>query len=1249
MANSNILKRKYGSNINTITQNVLKRRQDIAKAPQPGESLGSYKSLQSYNTTTTHGVGGMSSKTPFIRMWSSITPVVKTETDETFSLTSDEEATISTIAEAKDKENGGKYDNQGVKYNIESGKIYKLEKSKEQQIIMLGDNSYYNLINKTDNQFMKPQAGIISLTSETIGELGAIKSTQVTFRVYNFKEYQEIYQRYFLKPGALIFVDFGSNMVGGYNDESPNSLYNPEDLLKAVGGPNTFLYGDITKEASSDELGWSDRALGHVETVWGKVINYESDMNEDGSFTCKVEIKSANTSLAGSVNTDVNKWVSEQLDSLVDMYLINTGKKIPEGLAEEFTYTWKQRHSNEWFDGRWSAFGGSYKDRGNFVTEGEENIKIDYDFLNEKFDILGQASGVLSYTPLQDSIKWGIFSLGDDNWIQIHALEDMIFNPLFAFSKNLKGVRDSENSEVSFDSSFQETHWTSLNMMHQYECGGYECSSDGFPIIYPYVKLPGEWKHLPEKYKTIDDAIKGDDTFNFPDSPSNDSDPDIKQIPVGQLFVNFNLVTQAFNETDPGKEGTLNVLDVYRNLLSKINEKTGYTDFKLTKNPKEDTIWNIIDLNFLGLTTEESSYEKLFEFDITSQNSITQDVKLTFNMPSDNISNMIAISGNSGGRGFSSLDRLSDEAICTELAHSFLDAGIINNVNEVKDFFTIYSPELESDDTLLQQQMSIKGNFQTSLQDVFATSMNDVMKKRDISKRRISNEAIEKIIKLEYEKDDALTLYEDGSYKTDATITMMKPQPIQEDPRSIVASKQEKLVREAIQEYMEKEGSSVSGDIHTYYKKQLSNKMYSDVIDTILPMSLSMTIDGISGLDYGNLFKINYLPKTFKNKVFFQVTKVSHDVSPSGWKTSLDTQFRFDRKVKEVTSKTNKYKNHYLDIEFLRKSITHGPSLRAIPFHNLLKLKPLSDYGVNFLYKPTNQIQNYTGIYEWEARFDIDNENSIGYRMKDKDTPDVPDSIYNPLPKDELTDEGYDKNNESFMFLYGSVFRKKEMLYTSNYADAKLETFIDGDVEKQVWDKVTAKTENIYIKFEEMKQVLSEFPNFLIEKVDQTADNRFLIALQLADEASVDIFMGLTADKKLEGTSTGANDILDTEAIAFYPSIPHNEKQLCVQFQGKMVWIPMKKYVNKSEEEKKKIITSLHMFLINEFQRPMQVYDNVANEFLSRFGGFAKDVEVGKKYDVTPEGKAEITDDLIPSQESVYVGGGNSVEKNYRN
>ena len=58
-----------------------------------------------------------------------------------------------------------------------------------------------------NNPFMKPPAGITSIETKTDGFAGAIKYTTVNFVVHNFEDYQNIYSRFFLKPGATIIVD----------------------------------------------------------------------------------------------------------------------------------------------------------------------------------------------------------------------------------------------------------------------------------------------------------------------------------------------------------------------------------------------------------------------------------------------------------------------------------------------------------------------------------------------------------------------------------------------------------------------------------------------------------------------------------------------------------------------------------------------------------------------------------------------------------------------------------------------------------------------------------------------------------------------------------------------------------------------------------------------------------------------------------------------------------------------------------
>jgi len=49
-----------------------------------------------------------------------------------------------------------------------------------------------------------------------------------------------------------------------------------------------------------------------------------------------------------------------------------------------------------------------------------------------------------------------------------------------------------------------------------------------------------------------------------------------------------------------------------------------------------------------------------------------------------------------------------------------------------------------------------------------------------------------------------------------------------------------------------------------------------------IPINLSITIDGISGIYFGNGFTVDYLPDNYKanNNVIFQVTEVAHSIGP---------------------------------------------------------------------------------------------------------------------------------------------------------------------------------------------------------------------------------------------------------------------------------------------------------------------------------------------------------------------------------
>ena len=58
--------------------------------------------------------------------------------------------------------------------------------------------------------------------------------------------------------------------------------------------------------------------------------------------------------------------------------------------------------------------------------------------------------------------------------------------------------------------------------------------------------------------------------------------------------------------------------------------------------------------------------------------------------------------------------------------------------------------------------------------------------------------------------------------------------------------------------------------------------------EPLLPVTLSMELDGIGGLRVGDLFKVDYLPVKYRDFCFFMITKIDHSVESTGWSTSIE-------------------------------------------------------------------------------------------------------------------------------------------------------------------------------------------------------------------------------------------------------------------------------------------------------------------------------------------------------------------------
>ena len=66
----------------------------------------------------------------------------------------------------------------------------------------------------------------------------------------------------------------------------------------------------------------------------------------------------------------------------------------------------------------------------------------------------------------------------------------------------------------------------------------------------------------------------------------------------------------------------------------------------------------------------------------------------------------------------------------------------------------------------------------------------------------------------------------------------------------------------------------------------------SDSLPILIPLELSLTIDGIGGIFPGNSFHSEYLPSRYQLLALFQAFEVSHKIDSSGWTTSLNGKMR---------------------------------------------------------------------------------------------------------------------------------------------------------------------------------------------------------------------------------------------------------------------------------------------------------------------------------------------------------------------
>ena len=77
---------------------------------------------------------------------------------------------------------------------------------------------------------------------------------------------------------------------------------------------------------------------------------------------------------------------------------------------------------------------------------------------------------------------------------------------------------------------------------------------------------------------------------------------------------------------------------------------------------------------------------------------------------------------------------------------------------------------------------------------------------------------------------------------------------------------------------------------------EISEKSNYQMLNVVIPIELSMTIDGVGGLEPGDVFRVDYLPELYRKYAFFQVFTINHSISQGGWDTKITAKMRLNNK-----------------------------------------------------------------------------------------------------------------------------------------------------------------------------------------------------------------------------------------------------------------------------------------------------------------------------------------------------------------
>jgi len=936
----------FGSDLPIYVKRKIEARQRLSEGDiSPNESITSKYTkegvVDSYPIEDVLGIGGMptdgiadnASRTPVARMWCAVNISENTKLEE---LNSEQE-----VAKFWEEKIRGDYDDSEVylkkirknhwekrqwkklgnstKFYVVGNHIYNTFaiEPNQQKTTAASDTEGQEVVSadvmkvvapfegETDlNKFLKPSAGITSITSETETNLGAIKRTTVNFVVHNVDDFNKIYMKYFMKPGATIFVDFGY---------STGAIYDVEELMNEVDIEDK-LYGDT---------GYVPQSNGDLDVVYGNVVNYTATVRDDGGFDCMIEIISKNMALMSNALEDSFKNKAEDgLDTEILGFV--TAGVFGDPMLYYYARQWGQNVENEaqlkaeLARAAMDALGGRY-----VQFPGETGTQSEGSRMSSKWGVFIRGTEE-SYIPY---VSWG--------WFEDHILNSELgFADDVASLKNQKStVNTTQKLFAKFDSS---NSFVTYNKFLVESMKRIAKVSEG---IDEWVLYPETWgsvcttysidrKMVPDRYtsegKKRNSPVQwtpweGDMEWMKDYKLWEEADKKNNVMPLREMFISTKLIKEAI------KNDASNPLAILEYMFDKISTITqGIIELGISSNSYGQHSTAIIDKNTISAAAAKegkSFLDSLLLFSPYSKSTIVKAYSLEYNMPEDGLGSQMAIE--SMGNLESDLDGVKNQSLKQTLQNILafeklnrISGHSENNLSQFEDKFIRYEPSVGSE-AGRRHYNKVKGfdqeRFKFDIGYITHGKRNKGINYTNFDKNKqydpgqaeaqlqlamsytfdpestLGDDDEKRVINVKPKQYDFLKEYHGSLVTRLQSITFPKTDKGNNtnDPEPKTAENENS---KAAKEAAEIAGHTLVGSPDDYWMTKATkfNKMNLSVL---IQLKANLTIQGLAGIQPGHIFRINYLPKSYVDNVYFQVTKVIHEIGDT-WDTQFETVMR---------------------------------------------------------------------------------------------------------------------------------------------------------------------------------------------------------------------------------------------------------------------------------------------------------------------------------------------------------------------